>query len=366
MLPSTRVSPRGNVRAARALKEDPHLEYRTLGKSGLKVSIIGFGCYPIGGGVRYWPSVEANAKKAIHRALDVGINCFDTARVYGISEELLAATIRPKPDDVVIVTKCGLLRVPDGEGQYRDSRSGAIRKSVEESLKRLNADCLDVLLIHWPDENTPIEDSMGEMNKLIDEGKARHIGVSNFKRPRLDRANELGPVTANEISYNMLDRGPEQSTLGFCADSDIGILTHGTLAYGWLAGQFGEDSEFSREVASRGHPDGMPFFEEAHFQGNVEAIGEIKSIAERNGGSLPQLAVRWQREQAGVSSALIGFRNPSEVDEAAAALEWSLPKAELERADGIARAAYERMKSDQIAWPPPQPPHHAGVMGDAA
>ena len=132
------------------------MEYRTLGKSGLKVSFIGFGCYAIGGTVGYWPSVVDDAKKSIHRALDAGINCFDTARVYGISEEMLAEIMNPKSDDIVIVTKCGLLRNHPVTGhQYRDSRPEAIRRSAEESLRRLNTDCLDVLLIHWPDEKHP-------------------------------------------------------------------------------------------------------------------------------------------------------------------------------------------------------------------
>jgi aryl-alcohol dehydrogenase-like predicted oxidoreductase len=341
------------------------LEYRTLGKSGLKVSLIGFGCFPIGGTVKYWPSAEEDAKKAIHRALDAGINCFDTARVYGISEEMLAEVIQPKSGEVVIVTKCGLLRKPETSGHHRDSRPEAIRRSVEESLRRLKTDCLDVLLIHWPDENTPVEDSMVEMNKLLDEGKTRHIGVSNFKRPLLDRANGLAPVTANEISYNMLDRGPEEATMPFSEDSGIGILTHGTLAYGWLAGQIGPDTKFSDEVRSRGHPDGLPFFEENHFESTRKAVGELKSIAERNGGTLPQLAVRWQRRQTAVSSALIGFRRPSEVDEAVNALDWKLPESELDAADAIGRSAYERMKPDQIPWPPPQPPHVPGLVGEA-
>ena len=341
------------------------MEYRTLGKSGLKVSFIGFGCYAIGGTVGYWPSAVEDAKKAIHRALDAGINCFDTARVYGISEEMLAEIINPKSDDIVIVTKCGLLRNPATGHQHRDSRPEAIRRSAEESLRRLDTDCLDVLLIHWPDENTPVEDSMEELNRLIDEGKTRHIGVSNFKRPLLDRAESGGPVTANEISYNMLDRGPEESTMPFCEDSDIGILTHGSLAYGWLVGQFDSVTTFSEEIRSRGHPDGLPFFEEKHFEPNRRAVGKLKALAERNGGTLPQLAIRWQRRQSAVSSALIGFRKPSEVDEAVKAFDWDLPESELDEADSIAKAAYDRMRPDQIPWPPPQPAHVPGVMGDA-
>ena len=306
-----------------------------------------------------------DAKQAIHRALDAGINCFDTARVYGISEEMLAETIQPKSDDVVIVTKCGLLGNPATGHHYRDSRPEAIRRSAEESLRRLNTDCLDVLLIHWPDENTPIEDSMEELNRLLEEGKTRHIGVSNFKRPLLDRAGGLGPVTANEISYNMLDRGPEESTMPFCEDSNVGILTHGTLAYGWLAGQFDAVTRFSDEIRSRGHPDGLPFFEEKHFGRNRGAVDDLKALAERNGGTLPRLAIRWQRRQTAVSSALIGFRKPSEVDEAIKALDWNLPESELDEADSIARSAYERMRSDQIPWPPRQAAHVPGVMGDA-
>ena len=342
------------------------MEYRTLGKSGLRVSFIGFGCYAIGGTVGYWPSAVDDAKKAIRRALDAGINCFDTARVYGISEEMLAEIMNPKSDDIVIVTKCGLLRNHPATGhQYRDSRPEAIRRSAEESLRRLNTDCLDVLLIHWPDENTPVEDSMEELNRLVDEGKTRHVGVSNFKRPLLDRAEEGGPITANEISYNMLDRGPEESTMPFCEDSDIGILTHGSLAYGWLVGQFDSVTTFSQEIQSRGHPDGLPFFEEKHFEPNRVAVGKLKALAERNGGTLPQLGIRWQRRQTAVSSALIGFRRPSEVDEAIEAFEWNLPESELDEADSIAKSAYERMRPDQIPWPPRQPAHVPGVMGEA-
>ena len=280
---------------------------------------------------------------------------------------MLAEIMNPKSDDIVIVTKCGLLRNhPVTGSQYRDSRPEAIRRSAEESLRRLNTDCLDVLLIHWPDENTPIEDSMEELNRLVDEGKTRHVGVSNFKRPLLDRAEERrsdhgerdqlqharpGARRVHDAILRGLRISESSRTVPWHTAGSSGSSTRSRSArtYG-LAATLTACRSSRRSTSSR----------------ISRAVGKLKAIAERNGGTLPQLAIRWQRRQSAVSSALIGFRRPSEVDEAVKAFDWDLPESELDEADSIARAAYERMRPDQIPWPPRQPAHVPGVIGDAA
>ncbi len=222
------------------------LEKVSLRKSNLRITRVGIGTVPIGSSpawhVNWGPQDQNQAIKAIRKAVEIGVNWIDTAPFYGWgrSEEIVGKAIHDIRDRVYIFTKCGTLQ--DGRGGFTENlKPETIRKEVISSLRRLQTDHIDLLQFHDPDPNTPIEDSWNEVQKLIREGKVRNAGLSNHPIPLIERALTFGPVVSLQVQYNPLARTAEKEVLPFCKSHNIGVLSWGSLAEGFLADNFSID-----------------------------------------------------------------------------------------------------------------------------
>lgn len=310
------------------------MEYRAFGRTGLDVSAIGYGCWEIGGGYGHFDESEVVA--AVQRALDLGINLFDTAEGYGYgqSERLLGEALGVRRKEAIVVTKFGIYR-PEGEWQRDSSRETALA-AIDRSLKALGTDYVDVYLIHWPDRETPLEESMGVMEEIVQAGKARYVGVSNFTPDQVETCMATRRVDIAQYGYHMFDRRLEREIFPTIAEHGIGLMTYGSLAHGLLTGAFTPETTFDEDDwRSNGIAFNIPLFTEEVFARNVAAVDDLKPIAARHGKTVAHLALRWVLSNPVVSVALVGFRRPAEVEEGAASLDWALDQETLDEIDAV-------------------------------
>jgi aryl-alcohol dehydrogenase-like predicted oxidoreductase len=315
------------------------VEKRPFGRTGLQVSAIGFGCWEIGGG--YGKIEEAEFDRAIARALDLGIDCFDTAEGYGFgaSERALGRALGARRRDAIIVTKFGMGY--RDKPKLRDASRERVVASIEKSLKHLGTDVVDVYLVHWPDPQTPFEETMRALEDVVRQGKVRFVGVSNFKRDEIDACMRVRRVDVVQYGWNMFDRRMQRDVFPYCRDHGIGVMAYGSLAYGLLTGTFTANVDFGsddwRARASKMGSiklfDGL--FGAESFPRNLRAVEELKGIAARYGRSLPQLALRWAISNPVVSTALVGCRTVAEVEDNVGAIGWSIADADLAEIDAI-------------------------------
>jgi aryl-alcohol dehydrogenase-like predicted oxidoreductase len=301
------------------------MEHRRLGKSALNVSVIGLGTWAIGG--KFWGHTdEAEAVAAIQKAIDGGINLIDTAPIYGDghSEELVGKAVKGRHHQVIIATKCGVrFRSAD---LVNDLTPKSIRKELEVSLKLLDTDVIDLYQCHWPDPNTPIEDTIGEMEKMKAEGKIRAIGVSNFDAALLKRAQKVAQVASNQVQYSLLNREIEKELIPFCREQAIGILAYGLMGGGILTGKYKQKTKFGKDDA-RGFF--YNFYDEPQWSQVQALLKELERIAARHGKPVAHVAINWVRQQAGLTSALVGARSPQQAEANAAAGDWQLSSEDL-------------------------------------
>jgi myo-inositol catabolism protein IolS len=315
------------------------MEYRKFGQTGIDISAIGFGCWEIGGG--YGSIEETEFVKAIHRALDIGINSFDTAEAYGMgaSEKSLAKALGSRRKEAVITTKFGV-GYPDATN-YRDSSRKRVMESIEKSLKALETDYVDVYLIHWPDRSIPFEEPMRALDDLVKQGKARAVGLSNFQLSEIETCMKARRVDVVQYCWNMFDRRMQKEIFPYCRENNIGVMAYGSLAYGMLTGTFNEEMTFDKGDwrAKRGQLLNINLFQHLfgpdHFLKNLRAIEELKAMAKRYGKSLPQFALRWTLSNPIVSTALVGCRSPKEVDDNVGALGWSISDEDMKEIEAI-------------------------------
>jgi aryl-alcohol dehydrogenase-like predicted oxidoreductase len=301
------------------------MEHRRLGKSELNVSVIGLGTWAIGG--YFWgPTDEKEAIAAIQKAIDGGINLIDTAPIYGDghSEELVSKAIKGRRHQVVIATKCGA-RLKGGK-PINDLTPKSIRKELEVSLKLLGTDVIDLYQCHFPDPNTPIEETMAEMSQMKAEGKIRCIGVSNFDVALLQKAKRVAPVVSNQVQYSMLNREIEKELVPFCQEQDIGILAYGPMGGGILTGKYKKIPKFEPGDARSFF---YNYYQEPQWSQVQKLLKALESIAERHGKPVSQVAINWARQQPGITSALVGARNPKQAEANAAAGSWQLSADEM-------------------------------------
>ena len=299
------------------------MEYRPFGQTGLEVSAVGFGCWELGG--RYGYFDEGEVIQAVNRAIDLGINCFDTAEGYGFgkSEELLARALGSRRKEVIVVTKFGILH--EGREKGRDSRRSEALAAIERSLKFLNTDYVDVYLVHWPDVNTPFEETMLALEEIVQSGKARFVGVSNFTADQIEACLDTRRVDVAQYGYHMFDRRLEREIFPCIQQHNIGLMTYGSLAHGLLTGAFTPQTTFDEnDWRAKGIAFNVPLFTPENFARNVAVVEELKAIAARHGKTMPNLALRWALENPVVSVALIGFRKPEEVEASLGGLDWTL------------------------------------------
>jgi aryl-alcohol dehydrogenase-like predicted oxidoreductase len=289
-------------------------------------------------GGTYGDVSQSEVAAAVNRAIDLGINCFDTAPAYGRgeSEILLGRALANRRKDVVVVTKCGVGYPERPKG--RDSRMVSVFASVEESLRNLGTDYLDVLLIHWPDVDTPFDETMNALDSLVHQGKVRAVGVSNFTLEQIKECEGVRSVDVVQYGLNMFDRRMEQDIFPYCQQRGTGVMVYGPLAFGLLSGAFNADTTFGANDwrATGGRPGwNVGVFAEEHFQRNLQVVEELKAIAQLRAKQMPHLALRWVLSNPAVSVALVGTRTVQEVEDNVAGLEWALSGADTEQIDAV-------------------------------
>ena len=313
------------------------MEQRQLGDSGLFSSSIGFGTWEMST-TMYGHIDVKEASDAVNAAIDHGITLFDTAEVYGPyhSEELLAKALGDKRKDIVLVSKVGFQYDENGKNLGRNSQYDHVIERAEGCLRRLETDFLDLLLIHWPDHDTPFEEPIRALNKLKEDGKIRHYGVSNFTPEMMEECEKYGHMAANQVGYHMFDRRMETKVLPYCLDKNIGFMAYGTLGFGLLSGAFTTETTFGDgDWRSGGNAFGLPLFEEEEFAKELRVVERLKAIAKRNDKSIAQMAIAWTLGHPAVSVGLVGVRNERELKENVAAVGWELNAEVREEIDAI-------------------------------
>ena len=300
---------------------------RRLGNTSVSVGPLGLGCWPLAGMTREGITPEA-ASATVSAAIDAGITHLDTAYCYGEqgeSERAIAAALRGRRDQIVIAGKCGIHWEPDvtktpPRRQCVDGRPERIRAEVEESLRRLGTDRLDLLYLHAPDPTIPLEESAGELARLLAAGKARAIGASNVSRAQLEAFAAACPLAACQMHFNMLQREIEQEILPWCRSRGVAMVVYWPLMKGLLAGEMPRDTVFPATDSRHKYP----MFNGDEFQRNLDFVAAIRPVATRLGCSLPDLVLAWTAEQPGITSVLFGATSPEQVRVNARALTCDL------------------------------------------
>ena len=308
----------------------------TLGRSGLAVSRIAFGTWQLGGD---WGATdETEAIRAIQHAYERGINFFDSAQGYGFgaSEQLLAKAIRGYPRESVIIATKGGLRPLGGARVERAASAAWIRQGVEDSLRALNTDYIDLLQVHWPDSKTPFAETASALAELVAAGKIRHVGVSNFDPKEIEEFSETHPVETLQPPYSIFHRDAEATILPYTKAHDIGVLVYGPLAHGLLSGHLRRDTQFSEDDWRSHSPD----FQGDALARNLRAVAELEQLASKElEVPVSQLAVAWILANPAVHVAIIGTRSATHVDDAVAAASLDLTDELLSQVDEIAKSA---------------------------
>jgi aryl-alcohol dehydrogenase-like predicted oxidoreductase len=298
---------------------------RPLGNSGLTVSPVALGCWPIAG-VTTLDTNEAESIATIQACFDLGINHLDTAHVYGPrgqSETLVGRAVAGRRDEMVIATKCGIHY--EGNAMVNDGRPERLRAECEESLRRLGTDRVELLYLHAPDENMPIEDSAGALRTLMEEGKTRAVGASNCTIDELEAFAKVCALAAVQMPYNMLQRDIEQRTIPWCRERNIAVMVYWPLMKGLLAGRIARDHKFQDRDSRRNYP----MYQGDEWQRNQDFVARLREAAALSGHTVAQLVVNWTINQPGITSALCGAKRRWQIEELAGAMGWTLSREQL-------------------------------------
>jgi aryl-alcohol dehydrogenase-like predicted oxidoreductase len=310
-----------------------------FGKTGMAITPIGFGAWAIGGGgwaAAWGPQDDDEAVGAIRRAVELGVNWVDTAAVYGLghSEELVAQALKsvPESERPYVFTKCSL--VWDGEGDISNVlEKDSVKRECEESLRRLQTDVIDLYQIHWPRPDEYIEEGWEALAELKDEGKVRHIGVSNFDVSQMERIGEIAPVETLQPPYNMLNRGVEEEILPYCGENDIGVIVYSPMRSGLLTGKM--TPERVANLPSDDWRRNAQDFQEPRLSRNLELVELLEEIGADHGLSPGEVAIAWTLRHPAVTAAIVGGRRPDQVDGIIGAAELRLSEDELDRLESF-------------------------------
>ncbi|CAN5636313.1 aldo/keto reductase [soil metagenome] len=315
---------------------------KRLGSNGPEITTVGFGAWAIGGPWKFgWGPVDDDESvEAIRHAVDLGINWIDTAAVYGLghSEEVVGRAIEPFDvgEDVLIFTKCGRRYGSEkGEEIVNDLRPESIRFECEQSLKRLGLEHIDLYQFHWPDfaTGTEVEDSWATMRELVDEGKARWLGVSNFSVELLERCESLRHVDSLQPPLSMLNRAARTEVIPWCHESGTGVIVYSPMQSGLLTGAF--DRERVESLAEDDWRRATAPFQEPKFSQNLDLVDRLRKITEALGCNLAELAVAWTYTVDGVTAAIVGARRPEQIDGWIGASDLELSREVVEQIERI-------------------------------
>jgi aryl-alcohol dehydrogenase-like predicted oxidoreductase len=313
------------------------LETRTFGKTDMEITSIGFGSWAIGGSgwaAAWGPQDDEEAVGAIKRALELGMNWIDTAAVYGLghSEELVARALKGVSERPYVFTKCSLVW---DENANVDNvlKKDSVKRECEDSLRRLQADVIDLYQIHWPNPEEDIEEGWSALAELKEEGKVRHIGVSNFNVEQMERAQQIAPVETLQPPYNLIDRDIEEEILPYCGEQNIGVIVYSPMKSGLLTGKM--TRERVQNLPSDDWRRNAPEFNEPRLSRNLELVELLEEIGAEHGRSPAEVAIAWTLRHPAVTAAIVGGRRPDQVDGIIGAAEFRLSEEELDRIESF-------------------------------
>jgi len=307
------------------------MEYKRLGSTNIEISRIGFGCWAIGGH-GYGKIDDGVSIKAIQKALDIGVNFFDTANVYGFghSEEILGKALGSQRDKVIIATKFGVNWNENGK-IYKDCSEKRIIESLDDSLKRLKIDRIPLYQIHWEDEKTQIEDVMETLLKCQDAGKILHIGCCNFSRDLILSASKINSLESYQCLYNLSNRQNERN-INFSGEKlGISVLSYGVIGRGVFSAKYNKVTQFGKNDTRTKDPD----FQGEQYKKNLLIAEKLNEIGEKYGKSPTQVAIRWVLENSNVTCAITGSKTPEQVTENVDSVGWFLSQTDMELINSI-------------------------------
>ena len=320
------------------------MEFRELKPGGPKLSRIGFGAWAIGGPWQFgWgPSDDAQSRQAIETALAAGINWIDTAPAYGLghSEKIISEVVHDQRENLFIATKAGLIWDDQGTVE-RNLHPLHLRRELEDSLRRLNTDYIDLYQFHWPDKAHPVEKSWELMAQFKAEGKVRFLGVSNFTVELMERCQKIHPIDSLQPPYNLVQREIEAEILPYCLAHQIGVIGYSPMQSGLLTGRF-DRNRLAPDDWRYGHP----MYNYPLLSMFLEFIEELRPIAAKYNKTVGQLAIRWVLSHSAITVAIVGARNSEQVKQNMNALDWVIDPSDLQQ---IA----------QLSAKIQQPPRHA-------
>jgi len=327
------------------------MEKRAFGNTDIQVTPVGLGTWAIGGWM--WGGTdEAQSIDTIHRAIDKGIGLVDTAPVYGFgrSEEIVGKALADgRRDQVALATKVALNWNDDHDKVWRDASASRIEQEVDDSLRRLQTDRIDIYQVHWPDPETPMEETARALEKLYRAGKIRAIGVSNFTPAQMDELQKTVPLHSLQPPYNLFERDIEQETLPYCRENGIATITYGALCRGLLTGKMREDTQFTGDDLRKNDPK----FQGERYRQYLNAVAELDRFArERYQKNVLALALRWLVDQPGVTTALWGARRPEQLDPVGEIDGWSLDKEAMTAIDEILARCIDDPVGPEFMAPP--------------
>ncbi len=309
------------------------MQTRRLGNTDMQITPLGLGTWAIGGGnwANGWGEQDDEASIAtIHRALDLGINWMDTAAVYGLghSEEVVARALKGYPKQPYVFTKCSLVW-NDRREITSSLKEQSLRREIENSLRRLQRDVIDLYQVHWPNPEQELEEGWSTLAKLQAEGKVRYIGVSNFNVQQLRRAEAIAPISSLQPPYSLIHPEVEKEILPYCQDQRIGVIVYSPITSGLLTGRMSTE-----RVASMPEDDWRkhgPDFQEPRLTRNLKLANLLQEVGYPHNRSTGEVAIAWVLRNPAVTGAIVGGRKPSQIDELIGAAEFRLEDIELQQ-----------------------------------
>jgi aryl-alcohol dehydrogenase-like predicted oxidoreductase len=313
------------------------MQKRQLGSSDLEITPLGIGAWAIGGaGYRFsWGAQDdSESVAAIRRAIDLGMNWIDTAAVYGLghSEEIVAKALDGIADRPYVFTKCERTWNENGEISPR-LKAESVRKECEDSLRRLGMEQIDLYQIHWPEPDEDIEEGWQTLAKLKEEGKVRNIGVSNFNVSQLRRIGAIAPVISLQPPYSLIRRGIEAEILPYCLEQNIGVIVYSPMASGLLTGKM--TAERAATLSPEDWRSRSDAFKEPQLSKNLAVAAKLGEVGARHGHNAAEAALAWTLNHPGVTAAIVGIRNPEQVEGVIGAMEFRLTEHEVREVESI-------------------------------